>query len=1131
MMFRKTLLIFLITACSAALLFNFTPTAFTQEVPSDLGTGFGGCCTDPFGGGSDIGSFVDSIMESFGGFSFDAAPDMSSGVAVDAGTADALTDTAVNDQGETNGKVPASPPDPNSFLACIGGDPASLSWQPAANLSYYNVFRTDLNGTPLNGTGLLGQYFDSKDLTHPMMTRIDPPGADFTFNWGLDTPDPKISPESFSVKWIGKIKAPSTGAFTFYTNAQSDKGAVLYIDDEIVIDKWNQPGEFSGTISMTQGKFYNIRLEYQSYQGAASMSLSWTGPGIPVKTPVPKTALFPGFSNGVNMQLANNDPITETNKPIIFTDGSGNGDGLFGAYYDNLTLQPPMATFRIDPPQPKTDFDFSDWANQAPDPTINSSTNYSVVWSGKVKAPATGTFTFYFTTSDGLIVSIAEDTRKEFRIIENWGSNRALTEDQGNYDLIKDKMYDIKIKHYFNGGAAGDGAFKMSWSCASCSPSLSKQAIPRANLYRTIDINFNQGFYAQYYDNADLVQLKGDAGAPVNSRFELQPLNFTWGTSPPSDSLVTADNFSVKWTGMLKTPNETGTYKFYVTTQAAAKLIITTDTDTQVINKSNTATAETTPSTNSIDLEAGQLYRMELSTSFTTGDASMVFSWQTPSMILAGTPAQIIPASQFLYHTSNLPMTIPSGTLGKYFDNQNLSAQTLSRIDATIDHTQPPWTAIRPSPEPYVPITPADPFINTDTFSMRWVGKIKIPETGIYQFTVWANDGAAIFMGLGGKKYKAIRMTDCTGTYCAVTISPTDNFIAGKTYDFRVEYYFNQTTDIPHIQLRWKRPTMAAGTTEVIPATAFYHGAVNSSPILYTDPGAVPGQVYWYQVSSVGPSGNIFSRWVFNTAASCSYPVVTATANCMGDTPKVDLSWTQNAAATEYRIYRSDAPTTVLHTTDAAEFASRTWTDTTVARNTVYGYTVAPYNPTDGELPQSKWYSVVTNQPLDANDGTNKTPWCDNTPPVADFNFIFSADQCFTPLTWPATPPQPIQATATDSASLVKSVTFRLSQCTSPDCSTTSSNAEYPASQPDPITYPNLWEKTFNGTGDLNNPPFGGVGYKYKLELQAENYNNKVLDWTAPRLFRYANSCVADWIQTTGGDVHSNTNIDTVGGP
>jgi len=138
------------------------------------------------------------------------------------------------------------------------------------------------------GRGLQGAYFDNMDFTAPVFTRTDPT---INFNWGSGSPDPRIAPDTFSIRWTGQIIAPTTGIYTFYTT--TDDGVRLTIDGTRYIDKLTpQSGiEYSAQAYLIEGHRYDIVLEYFERFGGAMAKLQWAGPGIS-KQVVPQSQLF-----------------------------------------------------------------------------------------------------------------------------------------------------------------------------------------------------------------------------------------------------------------------------------------------------------------------------------------------------------------------------------------------------------------------------------------------------------------------------------------------------------------------------------------------------------------------------------------------------------------------------------------------------------------------------------------------------------------------------------------------------------------------------------------------------------------------------------------------------------------------
>lgn len=139
------------------------------------------------------------------------------------------------------------------------------------------------------GTGLYGEYFDNSNLTNRKATRTD---ATVNFNWETGSPHPQIGADTFSVRWTGWVHAPVTGVYTFYTT--SDDGVRLWVNNQLLINNWTNHGvtENNGSISLTAGKKYDIRLEFYENTGAALITLSWLPPGQS-KQIIPQTRLYP----------------------------------------------------------------------------------------------------------------------------------------------------------------------------------------------------------------------------------------------------------------------------------------------------------------------------------------------------------------------------------------------------------------------------------------------------------------------------------------------------------------------------------------------------------------------------------------------------------------------------------------------------------------------------------------------------------------------------------------------------------------------------------------------------------------------------------------------------------------------
>lgn len=148
---------------------------------------------------------------------------------------------------------------------------------------------SDLPPNTTAGMGLHGEYFGKKNFTDRKLSRID---ATVNFNWKVNSPDPLIDIDNFSVRWTGWVHAPTTGSYVFYT--ESDDGVRLWVNNQPLINNWTDHGvtKNSGGISLTAGKEYAVKLEFFENTGSAVIKLSWQPPGQAEEI-IPQSRLSP----------------------------------------------------------------------------------------------------------------------------------------------------------------------------------------------------------------------------------------------------------------------------------------------------------------------------------------------------------------------------------------------------------------------------------------------------------------------------------------------------------------------------------------------------------------------------------------------------------------------------------------------------------------------------------------------------------------------------------------------------------------------------------------------------------------------------------------------------------------------
>lgn len=159
--------------------------------------------------------------------------------------------------------------------------------------------------------GLLGEYYDNADLSDRVLERFDP-NIDFT-TWAAGSPDPGIGPDTFSVRWTGKLLVDFNETYTF--NATTDDGVRLWIDGHLVIDYWQTGGiSIDGIMDLTTGK-HDLKLEFFEDTGEAFVQLYWSSPSTQSAI-IPNVNLFP--------------PVVEGSAPVLSFTGEldYSSDGL-----------------------------------------------------------------------------------------------------------------------------------------------------------------------------------------------------------------------------------------------------------------------------------------------------------------------------------------------------------------------------------------------------------------------------------------------------------------------------------------------------------------------------------------------------------------------------------------------------------------------------------------------------------------------------------------------------------------------------------------------------------------------------------------------------------------------------------
>lgn len=103
----------------------------------------------------------------------------------------------------------------------------------------------------------------------PVLVRHD---SEVNFDWGDGSPDPGVSADGFSARWVGDVWMPA-GEYRYSVIA--DDGARVRIDGQLAIDGWlSAPGQVHvSQLSLSEGP-HHFQVEYFEATGSAYIRLS-----------------------------------------------------------------------------------------------------------------------------------------------------------------------------------------------------------------------------------------------------------------------------------------------------------------------------------------------------------------------------------------------------------------------------------------------------------------------------------------------------------------------------------------------------------------------------------------------------------------------------------------------------------------------------------------------------------------------------------------------------------------------------------------------------------------------------------------------------------------------------------------
>jgi hypothetical protein len=128
--------------------------------------------------------------------------------------------------------------------------------------------------------GLKGLYYNQANFAVFQTSNIDPIVA---FNYGYSSPISGVPNSYFSIQWLGKLKAPASGIYTFYVQLSPNTGVQLTLNGANVIDRLTPTSgstEVYGVASLNATSFVDISIKYTTTSGPNSIALLWSAAGI-----------------------------------------------------------------------------------------------------------------------------------------------------------------------------------------------------------------------------------------------------------------------------------------------------------------------------------------------------------------------------------------------------------------------------------------------------------------------------------------------------------------------------------------------------------------------------------------------------------------------------------------------------------------------------------------------------------------------------------------------------------------------------------------------------------------------------------------------------------------------------------
>lgn len=378
-------------------------------------------------------------------------------------------------------------------------------------------------------------YYNNLTLSaNPSLIRTD---NQINFDWGAYAPDPSLPAGDYSVRWQGNFVF-TQGTYIF--KAVTSDGMRLYIDDNLVLDRWRDQPSYLYTVQqvLTAGT-HLITVEYYEHSGWATAHLTWQNgtpsaqpPSILSFTATP-SAVTPGQAstlswsiNGatsISIDHSVGDVTGLTSKAVspgqtsMYTLTASNAAGSVSA-----TVSVVVTTSQDSSPPT---------APTLTSALARSSNQVDLIWTASTDN--VGVAAYQVIRNGAVLVSVTATAYADLGANSNTTYTYLVRayDAAGNFSTVSNQVTVVTPAPPVSGACPGPGSGV---------------------------------FTGCYYNNLTMT------GAPALVRTDSQ-INFDWGTGSP-DASVTPDNFSARWQGYFTF--EQASYAFTVTSSDGVRLYI-----------------------------------------------------------------------------------------------------------------------------------------------------------------------------------------------------------------------------------------------------------------------------------------------------------------------------------------------------------------------------------------------------------------------------------------------------------------------------------------------------------------------------------------------------------------------------